>query len=145
MGYTYYANATFPQSARKVPAIDEYLNSGKCWEVIQEGNGIICASCDQASNGELNIAKLLEEHKIPYDHYHRDDNACEIWTVKYRLDDAGNLVEVTSESEQDEELSNFAERVLKAMENGETEEVYALLREVISTTAPIEAISAIHC
>lgn len=142
MGYQYYASATFPAPARKIPAISKFLNGDRFFGKLQEENGLICVSDDMASGGQLCITGLLEEHRVPYDHYHRDDNACEVWTDKYRLNDEGVLIEVCSISESDEGLSGFAKTVLKALENGETEKVYALLNEAVTTdTKSIEEIA----
>lgn len=143
MGYQYYASATFPASARKIKAISEFLDGSRFFGELQEGNGLICVSDNMASGGQLEITDLLEEHCVPYDHYHRDDNACKVWTDKYRVNNAGVLAEVCSISEQDERLPGFAKKVLKALEGGETEEAYALLNEAIITDAEsIEDVAA---
>jgi hypothetical protein len=132
MGYNYYASATFPASARRIPEIAKLLDGDAFFGELSEENGLICVSDTMAGNGGLCVTPLLVEHRVPYDHYHRDDNACKVWTDMYRVNDSGELVEVCSTGEHDEELSNFAKCVLKALENGKTEEVYALLNNAIS-------------
>lgn len=140
MGCSYYASATFPVSARKINAIDDYLNGSECRDEVKVEGNLICVSSLYASSGDLDITALLEEHKIPYDHYHRDDNACSEWTALYRLD-AGNLVEVANESDNSEAVSDFAKEVLAALEAGNTEKVYALLDDAIISIESIEDIA----
>lgn len=142
MGYSYYASATFPVSARNIKEIEDYLDGDECREEVEEEGSLICVSNQYASSGELDITDLLEEHKIPYDHYHRDDNACSEWTALYRLDEAGNLVEVANESDNSEAVSDFAKEVLKALEAGNTEKVYALLDDAIIAIESIEDIAS---
>ena len=143
MSYNYYASATFPASARRIPEIAKLLDGDAFFGELSEENDLLCVSDTMASNGELCVTTLLDEHCVPYDHYHRDDNACNVWTDKYRVNDAGELVEVCSTSEHDDDLSNFAKNVLKALENGKTEEVYALLNNAIGPAVEgIEEIAA---
>jgi hypothetical protein len=141
VSYDYYASATFPASAREIQAIAEYLNADKFFGEVTEENGLICVANTMASHGELDITALLNKHNVPYDHYRRDDHACKVWTDKYRVNEFDVLVEAGSESECDEALVKFAKEVIQALENGKTEEVYAMLYDAIG--ADIVAIEVI--
>lgn len=71
MPYRYYTKVTFPDWAVKIPNVLQALESEDIDEVEETGDGTIQAICAECSYGEMDITDVLDEHKVPYDHYHQ--------------------------------------------------------------------------
>ena len=130
MAIRYYASISFPASARKIKEIDDYLNDANLVGKYGEIDGLGELSHMEAADGEIELADLLEEYEIPYDHYHQDTENDSVRTVRVRYMGDGNRVALTEHAE-DDLLSNFAKEVKSLLEKGQINQTHALLDSVI--------------
>jgi len=139
MGYSYYACVYFPKSAAKIAAINESLKNTR--DTVSEIGECICVESTNAQGGIIEITDVLGEHKIPYDHYHRDDNAMEEWTEKYRIQNNEWIMSTTSA--ETKAVSDLASEVLKALEEGNLDFAKSRLKQaVIPEVLELTAIAA---
>jgi len=85
MGYRYFASVTFPAVALEFPTVEKWFNNN-AWasaEPVYDDDGVVVEDVD-ASYGEIDITRVLDEICMPYDHYHRDGNGMNEYTVLVR-------------------------------------------------------------
>lgn len=141
MGYRYYAKVTFPTAAGRIPAVAAALAAAdKPWYDIDEAHNeaTVSISGGECSSGEIEITGVLEEHQVPYDHYHSDDcsGSPEPWTLYVRYDADGNSVEteVSTEAERDAFLCG---QLLGLLDAGDIDGLRAALQNNIALGPPV--------
>lgn len=116
MGYRYYAHVTFPTAADQIPAVYEAIRNLEAWWDLDHATDFTTISGGECSYGEIDITGVLQEHRVPYDHYHSDDCSGDPApsTVYVRYDADGNAVwtEVFDSAQAEADL---AEGLLKML------------------------------
>jgi hypothetical protein len=74
MGHRYYATVTFPAAAGKIPEVRAWLDGDeKEYYDIDDDGELIDVSADERNWGKIEFTDILDQHRVPYDHYHGDD------------------------------------------------------------------------
>jgi hypothetical protein len=135
MGYRYSAHVTFPLRAVAIDAISRWINDETRGRetVIDCQTQTIKIVDHEASNGEIEVTMLLDEHHVPHDHYHSDDCAGspEPHTVYVRFAADGTRVarEVT---ERDLETAILGEELREVLNSGHIDALRARLDSLIA-------------
>jgi hypothetical protein len=129
MGFRYYTTVNFSASARKIPAVNAYLNDKENFRgpsLDYEDDLEIQIIDNEASFGEVAITDVLCTCGVPYDHYHRitDASGCdENYTEYMRFPNGIEKGELLSITESERAAGELAEDMLKLLDEGKLEEL----------------------
>lgn len=131
MGYRYLARVTFPVSAQLIPAVAAWLRARPDCSKMEIDVDCVVVTKDEASSGEIDVTAVLDDHAVPYDHYHSDDcsGMPEPFTQYVRFTEGGERIEreVMEDTQQD---SLIARQLLNLLDAGNLDALRAQLQEM---------------
>jgi hypothetical protein len=143
MSYRYEARVKFPSSALAIAAVAAAVQEARDtpWYDVDHADGmpIVEVSGGECSHGEIDITQVLDEHRVPYDHWHSVDcaPAPEPYTVYVRWpadpEQPGTETEISDEDEAD---AGIARELLQLLDAGDLDKLRARLNELRDAGPP---------
>lgn len=143
MSNSYYATITIPQSAQAQSPIRAWLEDQKPYGPchVEHIAATLVIQKEDAKFGRVGVQELLQEHLVPYDHFHECHEG-EPYVSHVRYDEAGEPVETTLVRAEQKEAA-LAVELLKLLDAGRTDALRARLGQLASNyLAPIVEIAS---